>query len=134
MELRSILETSLYVDDLDAARQFYTRLLAMEPYAEKPGRHLFFKLESGMLLLFNPEESARDDSDLPPHGGHGPGHLAFQMAPSDLPEWRARIQAMDIPIESDWPWSDDYASLYFRDPAGNLLEITSGGIWGYSDG
>lgn len=130
MHLSAILESSLYVGDLEAAATFYTRLLGQEPYSVKPGRHVFYRLDRGMLLLFNPEASSNDDGELPPHGAQGAGHLAFRVSSEEIPRWRERLGALGIAMESDWTWPNGMSSLYFRDPDGNLLEITTGAIWG----
>lgn len=132
MQLTAILETSLYVRDLEAAQRFYSLLLGYAPYSVQPGRHVFYRLESAMLLLFAARESRRPDGALPPHGAEGAGHVAFRVPGEDIPSWREQLQGLAIPVESDWTWPNGAASIYFRDPDGNLLEITTGGIWGFS--
>ncbi|MCD0177056.1 VOC family protein, partial [Deinococcus sp. 14RED07] len=54
-----ILETCLYVDDLDRAEQFYTQLLGLTLHSRVPGRHLFYRLDGSMLLIFDPRASAQ---------------------------------------------------------------------------
>ena len=54
MKLDHIFETALYVNDLEEGRAFYERLLVTPSFANSPGRHVFFKLKHGMLLLFDP--------------------------------------------------------------------------------
>jgi catechol 2,3-dioxygenase-like lactoylglutathione lyase family enzyme len=34
-----------------------------------------------------------------------------------------------VEIEHEHDWSDDRRSFYFRDPAGNLLEVANADIW-----
>jgi catechol 2,3-dioxygenase-like lactoylglutathione lyase family enzyme len=41
--------------------------------------------------------------------------------------------ANHITIEAEVTWPNGGRSLYFRDPAGNSLEIASPSIWGLSD-
>lgn len=129
MKLQKIIETCLYVSDLEVARHFYERLLGISPSSHLENRHVFFRLESAMLLLFNPEVTSRPDGELPLHGAQGPGHVAFQVPISDLPAWRRRLAELGIPIESDWTWPSGGQSLYFRDPDDNSLEITVGATW-----
>ena len=129
MKLRRIIETCLYVSDLDAARHFYEGLLGEAPLSQVENRHVFFRLESAMLLLFNPAETSRPDGELPSHGARGPGHVAFQVSAREFPAWRRRLAELGIAIESDWSWPSGAQSLYFRDPDQNSIEITVGATW-----
>lgn len=127
--LRKVLESCLYADDLDAARRFYVDVLGLEFYAHQPGRHLFLRCGEAMVLLFDPWACRSTDGDIPPHGSVGAGHLAFAVADADLPAWVARLQAADIPVERVLEWPGGGKSVYFRDPAGNSLELASPAIW-----
>ena len=53
-----VLETILYVDDLEAARAFYQVVLGLELHSQKHGVFVFFRCGDGMLLLFDPEAAA----------------------------------------------------------------------------
>lgn len=127
-----VLETILYVDDLDAARAFYQDVLGFELYSQKDGVFVFFKCGPGMLLLFNPEAAASNTS-IPAHGTKGPGHACFAVAEADLAAWRERLISQDVPIEQDVEWPSGAHSFYFRDPAGNSLELATPKIWGFSE-
>ncbi len=129
MKLTKIVETCLYVSDLDTACAFYEDLLGISPLSRVEDRHVFFRLESAMLLLFNPVATRLPDGELPPHGAQGPGHVAFQVPARALPAWRQRLAELGIPIESDWTWPSGAQSLYFRDPDDNSIEITVGATW-----
>ncbi|MBC2596446.1 VOC family protein [Ruficoccus amylovorans] len=129
MNLRHILETCLYAEDLEAAEAFYNRLLASEPHAREPGKYIFYRLDGAMLLIFNPHESARND-EVPTHGTTGPGHTCFRVDPADIPGWKDRLRALGIPLEMEHVWREGVHSLYFRDPAGNSLEIAPWRLWG----
>jgi catechol 2,3-dioxygenase-like lactoylglutathione lyase family enzyme len=39
-----------------------------------------------------------------------------------------------VPIELETDWPRGGKSLYFRDPAGNSVELITRGLWGLSDG
>ncbi len=52
MQVKQILETCLYVDDLAATGTFYTRVLSLEPFSRVEGRHVFFRCGQGGFLLF----------------------------------------------------------------------------------
>src|SRR5713101_3440303 len=128
LRLRRILETSLYADDLDQAEAFYKSVLGLDLFAKEAGRHLFFKFGDQMLLIFNPAETI-GESEVAPHGARGPGHVAFAVLMSELDQWRSRLQKRGIQIEKDAVWPGGGRSLYFRDPAGNCLELASPLVW-----
>lgn len=139
MRPSSILETVLYAADLDAARAFYEQIMGLAFYSEVPGRHVFFKLDRGMLLIFNPDVTAIAPKPgalpVPPHGAHGPGHVCFAASSAEIDAWKAHLTAHGITIESEFVWPNrDIAkqgrSIYFRDPAGNSVEIAEPRIWG----
>ena len=129
MEITRVLETCLYAIDLGTAEQFYTHVLGMHAFARVEGRHVFFRCGNGVFLLFNPTRTAEPGGDVPPHGAYGPGHVAFAVDRADLPQWRGRLEASGIEIEADVTWPSGAQSLYFRDPAGNSVELTSPEIW-----
>ena len=64
------------------------------------------------------------------HGTHGPGHACFAVAEDDLDGWKARLRAADVAIEQEMVWPRGGRSFYFRDPAGNSLELATPRIWG----
>jgi catechol 2,3-dioxygenase-like lactoylglutathione lyase family enzyme len=124
-----VLETILYVDDLDAAERFYGGVLGLELDSRKDGLFVFLKCGNGMLLLFEPE-AASTGRNVPAHGAKGPGHACFAVAARDLDAWRARLEAADVAIEQEKDWPRGGRSFYFRDPAGNSLELATPKIWG----
>ena len=133
-----VLETSLYASDLGAARRFYTDVLGLTVLMEQPGRHVFFRVGNTMFLVFNPEASAdvhppEGDVLVPRHGAHGPGHMAFAVPESALPNWRARLEQAGVAIEAEVQWPSGTHSLYFRDPAGNSIELATAEMWGLRD-
>lgn len=129
MEINRVLETCLYAGDLDAAERFYTGVLGLEAFSRVKGRHVFFRCGRGVFLLFNPNATARGGGDVPPHGAHGPGHVAFAVDAADLPQWRGRLESAGVEIETEITWPSGGRSLYFRDPAGNSLELATPEIW-----
>jgi catechol 2,3-dioxygenase-like lactoylglutathione lyase family enzyme len=124
-----ILETSIYVPDLEAARAFYTTVLGLNLFASEASRHLFFKCGDQMLLVFNPAQTILA-GETAPHGAQGPGHVAFAVQDAELDLWAAKLRSNDIAIESEVRWPNGGRSLYFRDPAGNCLEFASPQLWG----
>ncbi len=127
--IKGVVETCLYVDDLAAAEQFYQGVLGFPLQVSQPGRHLFFRCGKQMLLVFDPRESSDSDGDLPPHGCQGQGHVAFAIRPDQEAAWLARLKACGVEIEKQIDWEKG-RSIYFRDPAGNSLELTTPLIWG----
>ena len=127
-----VLETILYVDDLDAAERFYGDVLGLELDSRKDGLFVFFKCGAGMLLLFEPR-AASAGRNVPAHGAQGPGHACFAVAERDLGYWQERLQAAGVAIEQEVDWPRGGRSFYFRDPAGNSLELATPKIWGLPD-
>lgn len=131
----AILETALYSEDLDAAKRFYTEKLGLEVIVEVPGRHVFFRLEKSVLLIFNPAATAEPSSGklaVPVHGAKGEGHACFSTAPLGYEHWLDKIRGKDIEIEQEVVWPNGARSFYFRDPAGNSLEFGEPKLWDIS--
>jgi catechol 2,3-dioxygenase-like lactoylglutathione lyase family enzyme len=129
----AIIETSVYVDDLDRAEAFYRDILGLEVLTREPGRHVFFRVGDAMLLVFDPRATIGGGSP-PPHGAGGPGHFALGVRTEDLDGWRARLEGLGIPIEEEVRWPRGGRSIYFRDPAGNSVELITPGVWGLPAG
>ncbi len=129
-----ILETALYVADLDAAERFYGEVMGLDRIAKVEGRHVFFACGTGVLLLFRPDQTLQPSRNpampVPTHGATGPGHACFKATPVDLDAWRGHLEAAGVEIEADFRWPNGARSLYFRDPAGNSLEIAEPKLWG----
>lgn len=130
-----ILESALYVDDLDAAEAFYGGIMGLERIAGVPGRHVFFRCGDGVLLLFDPDKTVvppAPDARLPvpPHGARGDGHLCFRGSGDEIVRWKTHLEKNGVAIEADFEWPQGGRSIYFRDPAGNSLEFAEPKIWG----
>lgn len=131
-KLEQVLETCLYAEDLVQAESFYKTILGLELFAKEAGRHLFFKCGRQMFLIFNPAKTA-EESDAAPHGAHGPGHAAFAVPMERLDDWESHLRSMGVEIEKEVTWPNGGRSFYFRDPAGNCLELASPLVWGMKD-
>jgi len=130
VKVLSVVETAIYVDDLDAAEEFYQRVLGLKMILREPDRHVFFQVgESHVLLAFNPHTTLIGDG-LPPHGATGPGHFALGIEIQSLDDWRKHLLAHDVVIEAEIEWPPGGKSIYFRDPAGNSVELITPGVWG----
>jgi catechol 2,3-dioxygenase-like lactoylglutathione lyase family enzyme len=133
MKLTHILETALYATNLDEAEKFYTKLLDQAPYHQEPGRYVFYKLDEAMFLLFNPAATSGPHQGIPSHGATGHGHACFRIEKDDREVWKRRLAELQIPIEAEHTWPNGAVSLYFRDPAGNSIELAPWSIWSRYD-
>ncbi|HEY7634575.1 MAG TPA: VOC family protein [Gemmatimonadales bacterium] len=134
----SVLESSLYCDDLDSAERFYRDVLGLEVLTRQVGRHVFLRCGEGMVLLFNPVATAdpaisTGGPAMVPHGARGPGHLAFRLPERDIQRWLAHLSASGVPIEAEVHWPQGGYSLYLRDPAGNSIELATAALWGLAE-
>jgi len=132
MEIRGILETCLYASDLEAAERFYLDVLGLRFLSRVKGRHVFFRCGPGVFLVFNP--AATSAPGFPPHGANGPGHVAFRVPSGELEQWRERLRNNSVAIEAEVDWPKGGHSIYFRDPAGNSIELASAAVWGLEEG
>ena len=131
----AILESALYVDDLDKAEAFYGGVMGLTRIAKVESRHVFFRCGDGVLLLFDPAETVKPPQPgarlpVPPHGTTGQGHLCFRATGEEIERWTARLEANGVAVEADFEWPSGGRSIYFRDPAGNSLEFADPAIWG----
>lgn len=128
--LGGIHEAALYVDDLDAAERFWS-MLGLEVVIRKPDRHVFFRAGRDTLLVFD-ARAARQPGQVPSHGADGPGHVAFDVDDdAALDRWRDHLEDAGVSIEHEQRWPSGGRSLYFRDPAGNSIELITRGTWGF---
>jgi catechol 2,3-dioxygenase-like lactoylglutathione lyase family enzyme len=132
--IECLVETGVYADDLEEAERFYRDVLGLAMHGKEAGRHVFFQVgDRDMLLVFRPEATLRG-APLPAHGARGPGHFALGIARDDLDAWRLRLREHRVAIEHEEVWPNGGHSLYFRDPAGNSVELLTPGVWGLPSG
>jgi catechol 2,3-dioxygenase-like lactoylglutathione lyase family enzyme len=132
--IESLIETGIYADDLDQAERFYGEVLALGVMSKEAGRHVFFQVgDRAVLLVFRPDATLVGDH-LPAHGCRGPGHFALGIAADELDAWRSHLEHENVVIEHEESWPGGAKSLYFRDPAGNLVELITPGLWGLPSG
>ena len=131
--LSRVLETALYVGDLDVSEAFYCRLFSFERLLREnrmcalsiPGRQV--------LLLFLRGGSTKPSPTpfglIPPHDASGQQHLCFRIEHEDVEHWQAYLAAAGVALESRLDWDKGATSLYFRDPDGHSLEVGTSGLW-----
>lgn len=128
-----VLETSLYVTDLDRSCRFYERLFGFERFVHDGRMCALGVPGSQVLLLFR--QGATDEPApvpggcIPPHHGIGELHLCFAIPFGELAAWEGHLLREGIEVESRISWQRGGTSLYFRDPDGNSLEVATPGLW-----
>ncbi len=133
MRPSAILESAVYARDLAAAEGFYGGLLGLPVIAKVAGRHVFFRVGPGVLLVFNPDAtevpSGNPALPVPVHGARGPGHVCFAASRAEIDGWRKRLTQAGVEIEAEFDWPNGARSLYVRDPAGNSVEFAEPRLW-----
>ena len=131
--LDGVLEAAIYASDIDAAEAFYGSVLGLPKVLRAGNRHVFFRAGNTIVLVFNPADTELPASNpalpVPPHGARGPGHLCLSAEGREMDLWRAHLEASGVEIEADFRWPNGARSLYFRDPAGNSIEIAEPALW-----
>jgi len=133
LTLDRVLETSLYVDDLERAARFYEDVLGLKALTSDK-RFLAYDVGGKSVLLlfrrgFTLETVHMPGGTIPPHDGHGPIHAAFAIGADALTDWEERLAAHGVAIEGRTKWTRGGTSIYFRDPDGHLLELATPGLW-----
>jgi catechol 2,3-dioxygenase-like lactoylglutathione lyase family enzyme len=131
--ITGLLESSLYVKNLEASIGFYTSLFGF-PVLFADHRMCAMAVREGqVLLLFLKGASTKaaftPGGIVPPSDGDGHLHLAFSITADALEEWEASLKAAGISLESRVTWPKGGVSLYFRDPDGHVLELATPGLW-----
>jgi catechol 2,3-dioxygenase-like lactoylglutathione lyase family enzyme len=126
MNIENIAEAVLYVDDLPAATRFYQDVLKL-PLSYSFADASFLQTgERSTLILFDRARLLRRQSAIPHHGADGPGHVAFAVPHESMEAWRQQLAEQGIAVEHEQSWPQGTHSLYFRDPAGNSVELIDG--------
>jgi len=131
--IEHLVEAAIYADDLDKAEVFYRDVLGLEMLTKEPGRHVVFRVGQSVLLVFLAEATLKGGM-LPPHGAQGPGHFALGVRTESLDAWKDHLRSHGVEIEKEVVWPRGGKSLYFRDPAGNSVELVTRGLWGLPSG
>lgn len=114
-------------------KDFYVNRLGLDLVLEEEKRHVFLKAGKSMLLIFNPENtSLAANSTFPTHGAYTPPssiHFALEIEQVGYEAAKTILIQKKIAIEKEMSWGSGGKSIYFRDPAGNLVEIVTKGQW-----
>ncbi len=132
-QVSGILETALYVDDLEVSMSFYKKVFKFETLFVDERLCALNVSNQQVLLLFLKRASnvpmASSGGIIPPHDGDGNLHFAFSIAASELTRWETWLRENEVAIESTVKWTRGGTSLYFRDPDNHLLELVTPGLW-----
>lgn len=125
--LDGILETAIYVDDVERAVAFYRAVLglAIVDVSER-----LTALSAGprqLLLIF--KRGAPGALSLTPHDASGHQHVAFPIPSGALEAWEAWFDERGVQVIEKKRWERGGTSLYFHDPDGHVLELATPGVW-----
>lgn len=132
-QVAGVLETAVWVDDLDRAAAFYRVIFGFEPLDRSErgcafsvgGRHILLLLSRAGVS----QPKVTPGGIIPASRGSGESHVAFAIAASELAAWETWLQQNNVAIESKVSWERGGWSLYFRDPDNNSLELATPGTW-----
>ena len=114
-------------------REFYEQVLGLETISDMSERGVALRCGFGVLLLFDPDVTERGSELVGAHGARGAGHVAFEVPDDELDAWRVHLERCRVEIESEVDWPAGGHSVYFRDPAGNSIELAVRPVWGFDD-
>ena len=141
--LHGVDHVTLPVHDLTVARQFYCDVLgaihmltiddaALQKYGRPPaadqgnGVHHVSVLVGGQTRV---DLFLQREGQVKPELGHP--HHAFRIPPDEMLAWKRRLESRGIPTQGPLQLGPPgQASLYFNDPSGNHLEVTTMGYTG----
>lgn len=117
----------LLVDDMVAARTFYTEVIGCTVDNALP-QYGMLQLRAGAALIdlvaYASAEGAWAKPDVA--GGRNMDHVALATGPWDPDALRAHLAANDVEIVEEgirYGARGDGYSIYVRDPAGNTIEL-----------
>jgi catechol-2,3-dioxygenase len=117
-------------------KDFYINILGLEFVSEEKDRFVFLKAGQSMLLIFNPSKTLTGNdtstTQLPFHGAITPPsiiHFALEIDKENYDKTKPMLNEKNVKIEKEVAWEKGANSIYFRDPAGNLVEIITPYSW-----
>ncbi|MGI9021072.1 MAG: VOC family protein [Solirubrobacterales bacterium] len=128
--LAGVLETCLYYEpgQREAMERLYRDVIGL-PVVAGWSDGTALRVGAGVLLLFDRTRLTERDEPVADHGTTGPGHACLVAEPGEYEAWKDRLRAHPIEITHEEEWPRGGRSFYFKDPAGNLLEIADRDIW-----
>jgi len=120
--IAGLAELTLETDDPAGLARFYAEVLGLEVISSQPDRVWLALSHDTRLGLWSP--GAKEFGDR--GGSHV--HFAFAARRDRLPELAERIRTAGVEVRGPVAHPGGDSSIYFRDPAGNLVEA-----WDYLD-
>lgn len=119
--LKRLDHVSLNVADREASIAWYRDVVGLEPRSVAPRDDwpVFMGELGACVALFQAQSRSADRMEE----STGLRHIAFMVDGGDLERARARLQALGIDLRTEDHGSS--SSLYFSDPDGNVIELTS---------
>lgn len=138
VNITRILETALYVSNIAVSRIFYGKLFNFPEMLRDdrlcalavPGRQVLLLFRIGGSI----EASRTPYGGIPGHNSIGHQHLCFAISAQSVDFWETRLSEYGIPVESKLIWPQGATSIYFRDPDGHSLELSTPRLWPNDDG
>ncbi|HEY7088855.1 MAG TPA: VOC family protein [Tepidisphaeraceae bacterium] len=131
--VHGILETALYVADVQNSAAFYRRVFGFATLLESDRLIALDVAGRSVLLLFKAGATAEPfptpGGVIPGHTGSGASHFAFAIATADVDAWTRHLPSCDVAVESVVNWPGGAVSLYFRDLDQHLVELITPGFW-----
>lgn len=132
-KIDAILETALYVNDLEESIRFYRQIFDFKTLVSND-RFCALNVSDKQVLLLFPKGASMEPTYgpggmIPAHDGQGNLHLAFSITKKELIRWKDWLRENNITIESEYQWERGGTSLYFRDPDKHVLELATPGLW-----
>jgi catechol-2,3-dioxygenase len=133
LNIERVIETVLYVRDIERAAAFYQQVLKLPAMVSNHRFRAYNIADQSVLLLFLEGDSLNGahypEGYIPPHDGRGPQHIGLAVSKAQLSLWEQHLTEHEIEIEGRMHWEQGGESIYFRDPDGHLLELVTPGIW-----
>jgi catechol-2,3-dioxygenase len=132
MKINKVIETCIYSSDLESMKKFYVEVVGLSVIQEETDKLIFLKAGKSMLLIFDPLRTSVNNDLLPTHGAVTPPssiHFAIEIEEQEYKPWKDHLRRKEVAIQKEVNWDGKTKSLYFRDPAGNLVELITSGGW-----
>lgn len=126
--LLGVLETVLYYasEQEEEVERFYRDVLGLRPLGRSRWM-MALRAGENVYLMCDADQYAKQN-DPPLHGASGPVHTCFLAPAEEYERWKKYLPEQGVPLIEEVT-REAGSSFYFRDPAGNLLEIAERDMW-----